>query len=227
MCRIFEICRQFCCAISQKIFNKLYDTGYFPSDWCKSVIIPLFKKSDDSDPDNYRGISLLSIVSKVFTGILNKRLYAWAENEEKIGKEQAGFCKGYSTIQLLPGHDEIFSLLFADDIVLVSPSGLQYQINSPKKASKSLVLTVNLGKTKVMVFRKGGHISASEKSFLYRKEIETVNRYKYMGYTLTTKLSSVCACEDLASKAKGFFLRLDEDNVVSRKFRHHCIPSAF
>ena len=77
-----------------KLFNKLYYTSYFPLDSCKSVIIPLFKKGKDSNPDNYRGISLLSIVSKVFTAILNKRLYAWAENEEKISKEQAGFRKG-------------------------------------------------------------------------------------------------------------------------------------
>ena len=48
--------------------------------------------------NNYRGISLLSIVSKVFTGILNKRLYTWAEQEENISKEQAGFRKGYSTV---------------------------------------------------------------------------------------------------------------------------------
>ena len=48
---------------------------------------------------------MLSIVSKVSTAILNKRLYAWAENEEKISKEQAGFCKGYSTI------DHIFTLI--------------------------------------------------------------------------------------------------------------------
>ena len=54
----------------------------FPSDWCKSVIIPLFKKGDDKIPDNYRGISLLSIVSKVFTAVLNKRLYTWAEKED-------------------------------------------------------------------------------------------------------------------------------------------------
>ena len=48
---------------------------------------------------------MLSIVSKVFTAILNKSLYAWAENEEKISKEQAGFRKGYSTI------DQIFTLI--------------------------------------------------------------------------------------------------------------------
>ena len=88
-----------------KLFKKLYDRSYFPLDWCKSVIIHLFKKGEDSNPDNYRGISLLSIVSKVFTAILNKRLYAWAENEEKISKEQASFRKGYSTI------DHIFTLI--------------------------------------------------------------------------------------------------------------------
>ena len=76
-----------------KLFNKLYDTSYFPLDWCKSVIIPLFKKGEDSNPDNYRGISLLSIVSKVFTAILNKRLYAWAENEGKSAKNKQVFVK--------------------------------------------------------------------------------------------------------------------------------------
>ena len=58
-----------------KLFNKLYDMNVFPSDWCKSVIIPLFKKGDNKIPDNYTGISLLSIASKVFTAVLNKRLY--------------------------------------------------------------------------------------------------------------------------------------------------------
>ena len=80
-----------------ELFNKLYDMNVFPSDWCKS--------GDDKISDSYRGISLLSIVSKVFTAVLNKRLYTWAEKEEKICKEQAGFRKGYSTI------DHIFTLV--------------------------------------------------------------------------------------------------------------------
>ena len=63
------------------------------------------QKGDENSPDNCRGISLLSIFSKVFTSILNKRLYTWAENEEKISKEQAGFRKGYSTT------DHIFTLV--------------------------------------------------------------------------------------------------------------------
>ena len=86
------------------LFNRLFDASHFPLDWCKSVIIPLLKKGDDKNPDNYRGISLLSVVSKVFTAILNKRLHTWAEHEQKISKEQAGFRKGYSTV------DHIFTL---------------------------------------------------------------------------------------------------------------------
>eukprot|EP00745_Piridium_sociabile_P034171 TRINITY_DN58732_c0_g1_i3.p1 TRINITY_DN58732_c0_g1~~TRINITY_DN58732_c0_g1_i3.p1 ORF type:complete len:233 (+),score=10.78 TRINITY_DN58732_c0_g1_i3:3-701(+) len=88
-----------------KLFNKLYDNGYFPDDWTRSVIVPLLKKGDANNPDNYRGISLLSSISKVFTSILNSRLYNWAEREKKICVEQAGFRKSYSTI------DHIFSLL--------------------------------------------------------------------------------------------------------------------
>ena len=75
---------------------------------------------------------------------------------------------GKHGIQLLPCLEEIFLLLFADDIVLVSstPSGLQNQINNLEKASNSVGLTVNLDKTKVMIFRKGGHITSGEKWFL-------------------------------------------------------------
>ena len=89
-------------------------------------------------------------------------------------------------------------------LVSATPSGLQNQINNHEKASKSLGLTVNSDKTKVMIFRKGGHISVEEK-WLYKigAEIEVVNSYKYLGYTLTTKLSTTCACEDYAIKAKG------------------------
>ena len=87
-----------------KLFNKIYDTGYFPIEWAKAIVVPLLKKGDTTKCDNYRGISLLSVVSKIFTAILNKRLYKWAEENSKICEEQAGFRKSYSTT------DHIFTL---------------------------------------------------------------------------------------------------------------------
>ena len=86
------------------LLNKLFNEGIFPSDWAKSIIVPLHKKGDINNPDNYRGIALTSILSKVYTNILNRRLTKWAEKEDKIMEEQAGFRRGYSTI------DHIFTL---------------------------------------------------------------------------------------------------------------------
>ena len=35
-----------------KLFNHLYESGTFPAEWCKSVIVPLFKKGDEKNPEN-------------------------------------------------------------------------------------------------------------------------------------------------------------------------------
>ena len=87
-----------------KLFNAIYDKSVFPTSWARSFIVPLHKKGSTNDPNNYRGISLTSIVSKVFTSILNRRLQYWANVHESIPEEQGGFRKGYSTI------DSIFTL---------------------------------------------------------------------------------------------------------------------
>ena len=57
--------------------------------------------------------------------------------------------------------------MFADDIVLTSDTvnGLQNQLNIIFQASKDLGLSLNLEKSKVIVFRNGGHISSQEKWF--------------------------------------------------------------
>jgi hypothetical protein len=88
-----------------KYFNKLFDQGSFPDIWTESVIQPIYKKGDNGLPDNYRGISLLNIGSKLYSYILNKRLTEWAEQNRVINETQAGFRQSYSTI------DHIFTLL--------------------------------------------------------------------------------------------------------------------
>ena len=75
-----------------KLFNKAFDGGTFPREWSRSSIVPVHKKGDVNQPDNYRGTALTSAISKVYAHILNKRLSEWAEVEEKILEEQlAGF----------------------------------------------------------------------------------------------------------------------------------------
>ena len=81
-----------------RLLNVMFDTGYFPIEWSKSIIIPLFKKGDSTKADNYRGISLSSILSKVYTKILNTRLRFWADAGDVISEAQAGFRANYSTL---------------------------------------------------------------------------------------------------------------------------------
>ena len=86
------------------LYNKLYNNGIFPDNWSTSLITPVLKKGNQSDPSNYRGISLLPVLSKIFTNILNRRLEKWCDAHEVLGEEQGGFRSGYSTI------DNIFGL---------------------------------------------------------------------------------------------------------------------
>ena len=86
------------------LFNEIFDSGIYPSEWSKAIVVPIFKKGNIDDPDNYRGISLINTTCKCFTSILNKRLYLWLEDNKGIVENQAGFRRDYSTI------DQIFNL---------------------------------------------------------------------------------------------------------------------
>ena len=70
-----------------ELFRVLYEQQYFPRSWSQSIIIPLHKAGDRSSSDSYRGISLLSAISKVFTSVLTNRLRNWVEDENKLCEE--------------------------------------------------------------------------------------------------------------------------------------------
>ena len=55
-----------------KIFNTVLQSGHMPHEWVIGIIKPIYKnKCDINDPDNFRGITLLSCFGKLFTSILN------------------------------------------------------------------------------------------------------------------------------------------------------------
>ncbi|WAR21446.1 LIN1-like protein [Mya arenaria] len=57
-----------------KIFNLILSSGNYLSEWNIGYLKPLFKGNDPNDPSNYRGISIMPCLSKVFKSILNERL---------------------------------------------------------------------------------------------------------------------------------------------------------
>lgn len=90
--------------IYSKLFNIILDTGLVPTNWLQGIIIPIYKKGDHNDPNNYRPITLLSCVGKLFTSVLNNRLNMFLTENNIMNENQAGFRKDYSTI------DHIFTL---------------------------------------------------------------------------------------------------------------------
>ena len=69
-------------------------------------------------------------------------------------------------------------------------------------AAERLCLTVNLDKSKVIVFRKGGFLAAKEKWFLGGAVLEVVNKYKYLGLTFSAGHSFAAAMEDTSIRVK-------------------------
>ena len=88
-----------------KFFNFILNSGVVPDMWCKGLIMPLYKnKGDKKDPDNYRGITLLSCLGKLFTACISDRISKFMDFQYKLGPEQAGFREDFSTT------DHIFTL---------------------------------------------------------------------------------------------------------------------
>ena len=110
-----------------------------------------------------------------------------------------------SGFQFLANLAIIHHLFWADDIILVSdtPQGLQQKLNILEEQSTRLGVKVNLDKTKIIVFRKGGFLSKFEKWFYGGHPVEVVNRYVYLGFEFTTKMSLTSSLSSFIIKAKN------------------------
>ena len=83
------------------LFNKPQMSGIFPDDWKCARVTPLFKQGESSDLNNYRPISVISVVAKVFGRIVYDQLYNLLNSEEIISKQQSGFRSLHSTVTAL------------------------------------------------------------------------------------------------------------------------------
>ena len=83
------------------LFNKSLTSGIFPDDWKSARVIPLFKQGERSDLNNYRPISVISVIAKVFERIVYDQLYSFLAKEDVISKQQSGFRSLHSTVTAL------------------------------------------------------------------------------------------------------------------------------
>ena len=80
-----------------KLFNCCMNVGFFPDKLKIANIVPLHKGGDRADVMNYRPISLLPLLGKLFEKVIKKRFTKFLDKYNLINPHQFGFRKGYST----------------------------------------------------------------------------------------------------------------------------------
>ena len=80
-----------------KLFNKILMTSDTIPEWVTGLIVPIFKDGSKMDPNNYRGITLMSCLGKLFLSILNARLLEFVLKNGILGSNQLGFVPGNRT----------------------------------------------------------------------------------------------------------------------------------
>ncbi|TWW53877.1 R2DM Retrovirus-related Pol polyprotein from type II retrotransposable element [Takifugu flavidus] len=89
-----------------RLCNIAWTSGAVPLDWQTGVVVPLFKKGDRRVCSNYRGITLLSLPGKVYSGVLERRVRRIVE--PRIQEEQCGFRPGRGTVDQLYTLSRVF-----------------------------------------------------------------------------------------------------------------------
>lgn len=87
------------------LFNSIITCEQIPSQWKESTIILIHKKGDKGNVNNYRPISLISTIYKVFSKCIFRRIRKTLDEQQP--REQAGFRSGFSTTDHLQTINQI------------------------------------------------------------------------------------------------------------------------
>ena len=76
-----------------ELCNACKNKEFTPEDWLESIVFSIYKKGNNRDPYNYRLISLLNVVSKIYECLLYNRLSKYSEDNGKNPNDQGEFRK--------------------------------------------------------------------------------------------------------------------------------------
>ena len=98
---LLKITAEFIAPSLSKLMNASLNSGTLPFDWLSANIVPIHKQNDKYLPENYRPISLTSVVVKVMECLVNKPLYSTMHSHGLVSEIQYGFQQKRSTTALL------------------------------------------------------------------------------------------------------------------------------
>jgi len=119
---------------------------------------------------------------------------------------------------VLPNGMKINSLLYADDLIILSRSktGLQNCLNTLSSYCKSWMLKINPKKTKVMIFQKRSKKSIDISFKIDTEPVEIVQEYTYLGTRLTPTGNFTLALDQLKEKAMHALSNIQKHTLLSR-----------
>ena len=122
-----------------KVFNLLLEEGIVPSEWKEANITPLFKRGWRNKPENYRPVSLTSVVCKLLETLIRDHMAELLVKHELLNTYQHGFLKARSCLtNLLCFFEEITK--WVDDGSPVNVVYLDFQKAFDKVPHQRLLL---------------------------------------------------------------------------------------
>lgn len=100
------------------LLNKTMDAGIIPRDWKRAYVSAIFKKGSKSIAENYRPISLTSLVCKLMETLIKKEIMSHLVQNNLLSPRQFGFINGRSTVtQLLKYLDSCIDKIVRGNVV--------------------------------------------------------------------------------------------------------------
>ena len=118
--KLLKSCADSLCFPLSELFNKSMKLGIFPNQWKTATVTAIFKKNNRQIKENYRPISLLSCISKVFEKIVFNQLYQYCTDNDILSDSNSGFRPNDSAInRLLHITDNIYKGLNEHNEILL------------------------------------------------------------------------------------------------------------
>ena len=83
------------------LFNATFETSQFPDSWKVARITPIFKDGDRTDKSDYRPMSVLPVILKLFEKLVFNQLYQYMKENGLFISGQSGFLRLHSTLTCL------------------------------------------------------------------------------------------------------------------------------
>ena len=90
-CKILKLAANIIAPSLTHIFNQSIAVSIFPTERKLDRVSPIYKKGKKDDPNNYRPISVIPVVAKIFEKLVHEQLYTYLDDNDLLANCQPGF----------------------------------------------------------------------------------------------------------------------------------------